>query len=86
MFRLQKQDLYALIRALRLLYKMDFTQLRQSPGFNLEQLENIKTRKGHPIYSIRITRSFRALLTIEEDYLRFISLHPNHDSAYKKKK
>ncbi len=83
MFTLQKQELYALIKTFRLLSKMDFNQLRQSSGFNFEQLKNIKTRKGRPIYSIRITRSFRALLTIDGEYLRFISLHPDHDSAYK---
>jgi hypothetical protein len=63
---------------------MDFDQLRSSSGLNLEQVEKTKTSKGNPIYSIRITRSFRAILSIEGDDLRFISLHPDHDSAYKR--
>jgi hypothetical protein len=62
---------------------MDFNQLRSSSGLNLEQIKKTKTKKGNPIYSIRITRSFRAILSIDGDYLRFISLHPDHDSAYK---
>ncbi len=62
---------------------MDFDQLRRSPGHNLEHMKNMKTRKGNPINSIRITRSFRAVISIDSDYLRFISLHPDHDSAYK---
>ena len=84
LFKLEKNELYALIKTLRTLSRMDLDQLRRSSGLNLEHLKNTKTRKGNPIYSIRITRSFRAILSIEGEYLRFISLHPDHDSAYKK--
>ncbi len=84
LFNLEKNELYALIKTVRTMSRMDFDQLRRSSGLNLEHLKSIKTRKGNPIYSIRITRSFRATLSIERDYLRFISLHPDHDSAYKK--
>ena len=83
LFKLEKKELYSIIKTFRNLSKMDFEQLRSSSGLNLEQIKKAKTRKGNPLYSIRITRSFRALLTIEGDYLRFISLHPDHDSAYK---
>ncbi len=83
-FELEKNELYALIKTFRTLSRMDFDQLRRSSGLNLEHLKSTKTRKGNPIYSIRITRSFRAILSIEGEYLRFISLHPDHDSAYKK--
>jgi hypothetical protein len=84
LFKLEKKELYALIKTFRTLSKIDFDQLRSSSRLNLEQIKKAKTRKGNPLYSIRITRSFRALLSIEGDYLRFISLHPDHDSAYKK--
>ena len=83
LFKLEKNEIYALIKTLRTLFKMDFEQLIRSPGLNLEKIRNIKTRNGNPLYSIRITRSFRAVISIEGDYLRFISLHPDHDSAYK---
>jgi len=84
LFKPQKNEGYFLIKTLRTLSKMDSDQLRRSPGLNLEQIRNMKTRKGNPLYSIRITRSFRAVISIDGDYLRFISLHPDHDSAYKK--
>ncbi|MDL1978920.1 MAG: hypothetical protein LWX52_12630 [Deltaproteobacteria bacterium] len=73
-----------MIKTLRTFSRMDFDQLRRSSELNMEKIKTTKTRKGNPIYSIRITRSFRATLTIEGDYLRFISLHPDHDSAYKR--
>jgi len=84
LFKLEKKELYALIKTLQTLSRMDFDQIRRSSGLNLERKKTMRTRKGNPIYSIRITRSFRATLTIEGDYLRFISLHTDHDSAYKK--
>ncbi|MCF8127127.1 MAG: hypothetical protein K9N10_01320 [Deltaproteobacteria bacterium] len=83
-FTLQKNEGYALIKTFKILSRMDFDQLRRSPGLNLERIKNMKTRKGNSLYSIRITRSFRAVISIQDDYLRFISLHPDHDSAYKK--
>jgi hypothetical protein len=84
LFKLEKKELYALIKTFRTLSKMDFDQVRSSSGLNLERIKKTKTRKGNPLYSIRINRSFRALLSIEGHYLRFISLHPDHDSAYKR--
>ena len=84
LFKLQKNEGYSLIKTLRTLSRMDFDQLRRSPGLNLERIKNMKTRKDDSLYSIRITRSFRAIVSIEGDYLRFISLHPDHDSTYKK--
>jgi hypothetical protein len=76
LFKPQKKELYALIKTFRTLSRMDFDQLRSSSGLNLEHVKITKTRKGNSIYAIRITRSFRAILSIEGDYLRFISLHP----------
>ena len=84
LFKLERNELITFIKTLKTLSKMDFDQFRRSPGLNLEKLKNMKTTKGLPIYSIQITRSFRAILSMEGDYLRFISLHPGHDSAYRK--
>ncbi len=82
LFKLQKNQLHALIKSLKKLSKLDFDQLRRSSGFNLEKIRSLKTSRDGAIYSIRISKSFRATLTIDGDYLRFISLHPDHDSAY----
>ena len=84
LFKLEKKELHILIKTLRTLSRMDFDQIRRSSGLNLEKIGTLKTRKGKSLYSIRVSRSFRATLTIEGNYLRFISLHADHDSAYKK--
>ncbi|MBW1938357.1 MAG: hypothetical protein JRI67_06260 [Deltaproteobacteria bacterium] len=84
LFRLGKKEFHILIKTLRTLSRMDFDQIRRSSGLHLEKIGILKTRKGKSLYSIRVSRSFRATLTIEDNYLRFISLHADHDSAYKK--
>lgn len=85
LFRLEKKELHALIRTLRRCAKMDFQQFMQSSGLNVEKIKSMQTEQGHSIYSLRISRSFRATFTVQEDFLRFIGLHPDHDSAYRQK-
>ena len=52
-------------------------------GLNWEVLFNQKTATGGIIASIRITGKSRARVTRDGAFMRFISLHPDHDSAYK---
>jgi len=52
-------------------------------GLNWEILQGKKSADDNPIASIRISASFRALVSRKDDFMRFISLHPDHDSAYK---
>lgn len=84
MFRLEKKELHALIRTLRRCARMDFQQFIQSSGLNAEKIKSMKTEQGHSVYSLRVSRSFRATFTVQGDFLRFIALHPDHDSAYGK--
>jgi len=50
-------------------------------GLNWEPLEQ-KTRSGRPIATIRVTKKYRARVTRRDEFMIFISLHPDHDSAY----
>lgn len=51
-------------------------------GINWEPLGQ-RTASGAPIASIRVSGKFRARVTRDGVFMRFISLHPDHDSAYK---
>ncbi|TVQ81436.1 MAG: hypothetical protein EA369_00055 [Bradymonadales bacterium] len=53
-------------------------------GLNWEVIEGQKTAKGGVIASIRITQKSRARVTRDGKFMRFISVHPDHDSAYEK--
>ena len=83
LFSLDKTQLTAFVKSVKKINKMDLRQVQQSSGLNLEKIKNLKTSNGKTLYSIRMSKSFRAVICIEDDFFRFISLHPDHDSAYK---
>ena len=83
LFSLDKTKLSIFVQSVKKINKMDLRQVQQSSGLNLEKIKNIKTPNGKTLYSIRMSKSFRAVICIEADFIRFISLHPGHDTAYK---
>ena len=83
LFSLDKTKLSSFVQSVKKINKMDLRQFQQSSGLNLEKIKNIKTPNGKTLYSIRMSKSFRAVICIEDDFIRFISLHPDHDTAYK---
>ena len=83
LFSLDKTKLSIFVQSVKKINKMDLRQVQQSSGLNLEKIKNIKTPNGKTLYSMRMSKSFRAVICIEDDFIRFISLHPHHDSAYK---
>ena len=54
----------------------------QKRGLNWESIDGQKTKSGKSIASIRISEKFRARVCRDGKLVRFISLHPDHDSAY----
>jgi hypothetical protein len=55
----------------------------QKRGLNSEPIAGQTTGSGKTIASIRISKKFRARVCRDGKFMRFISLHPDHDSAYK---
>lgn len=54
----------------------------QKRGLNWEPIDGQETATGKKIASIRISGKFRARVCRDGNFMRFISLHPDHDSAY----
>jgi hypothetical protein len=54
----------------------------QKRGLNWEPIAGQFTRSGKTIASIRISRKFRARVCRDGKFMRFITLHPDHDSTY----
>ncbi len=54
----------------------------QKRGLNWEPIEGQKTASGKTIASIRVSGKFRARVCRDGNFMRFISFHPDHDSAY----
>ncbi len=54
----------------------------QKRGLNWEPIAGQRTGSGKTIASIRISKKFRARVCRDGKFMRFISLHPDHDSTY----
>lgn len=80
-FALERTTLSQVVDVLDRLRKMDWIDVYRSPGLKWERIGRTAPN-GEPLYSLRITQKVRAVGFREGDYLRLVSLHPDHDSAY----
>jgi hypothetical protein len=83
LFRLTKEQQTSLLGTLRKLSQMTWRQLYQDPGLKWESITSRKGFQREHLYSFRLGKGFRAIAFREGDWLTIVSLHPDHDSAYK---
>jgi len=83
LFRLELAELKQVVAALRRLRELEWNTLYRHPGFQREAIEHLKSPNGARVYSLRLSQRIRALAFRDGDFLRFISLHPEYNSAYK---
>jgi hypothetical protein len=81
-FSLESTDLKQVVASLRRLQGLDWSVLYRHSGFRWEAIEHLKAPNGATVYSLRLGQRIRALAFREGEFLRFVSLHPEHDSAY----
>lgn len=81
-FALDAAELKQVVAALRRLRQMEWDVVYSHPGLNWEAVDHIKTATGAKACSIRLSRKIRAIGYREGEFLRLVSLHPDHDSAY----
>jgi hypothetical protein len=82
-FALQKEEFIATKNTLRKLSSMDWNQVYHNKGLKWEKIQSIKTNKGRELYTIRLSKKHRAVVYREGEFMIFVSLHPDHGSAYK---
>jgi hypothetical protein len=83
-FALEAAELKQVVATLRRLRAMDWNTLYTHTGLNWEAVDHVKPPNGAKAHSLRVSRKVRALAYRDGDFLRFISLHPDHDSAYER--
>ena len=72
-----------MIAPLRRLHELDWTTLFRHTGFHWEAIEHLKAPpNGAKVYSLRLNQRIRALAFRDGALWRFLSLYPDHDSAY----
>lgn len=83
-FRLEADDLKQVVASLRRLRDLEWNSLFRHTGFRWEAIEHLKGPGGARAYSIRLSQRIRAVAFRDGDFLRLVSLHPDHDSAYER--
>ena len=80
--RLDGPTLKQVVGSLQRLRGLDGNAVYRHPGFKWEAIRHIRTPNGATAYSLRLSEKIRAIAYRDGDFLRIISLHPDHDSAY----
>ena len=83
-FRLEVSELKQVVGSLRRLRGLDWGTLYRHTGFKWEAIRHIRAPNGATACSLRLSEKIRAIAYREGDFLRIISLHPDHDSAYER--
>lgn len=83
LFALQKIDQLGVLNTLRKISAMTWRQIHEDSGLRWEAVISRKGPQGERLYSFRITKGFRGVAFRENVWMRILSLHPDHDSAYK---
>ena len=80
LFRLELSELRQVVASLQRLRALDWNSLYRHTGFKWEATRHIPTPNGTTAYSLRLSERIRAIAYRDGDFLRIISLHPDHDS------
>ena len=82
LFKLSKSEQRNILNTLRKLANMTWQQVYIEHGLKWEAILSKKGPGGKKLYSFRIGKGFRGVAYRDGLWLRLLSLHPDHDSAY----
>ncbi|OGP49045.1 MAG: hypothetical protein A2Y79_01500 [Deltaproteobacteria bacterium RBG_13_43_22] len=80
---LPKKDQGNILGTLSKLTKMNWDQIYMDRGLKWEVILSRTGPQRDRLYSFRIGEGFRGVAYRQGDWLRILSLHPDHDSAYR---
>lgn len=83
LFSLQKNEQLALIKSLKKISNLTWDILYKDQGLKWEAIISKTTKTNGRIYSFRFSQKYRVLALREGSFLRLLTLHTDHDSAYK---
>lgn len=83
---LQKPERNAAIDTLNKIRQLTWSQLYRDSGLKWAKISSIKPPPGvDSIYSLRMTQSRRATAYRDGNFIRLLSIAPDHDSTYGRK-
>ena len=86
LFALEKPERLAALETLSKLRRLTWNQLYRDSGIKWEKISSVRPPAGiDSLYSLRITRVRRATAYRDGEFIRLLTIAPDHDSAYGKK-
>jgi hypothetical protein len=83
---LQKPERQAALETLNKLRRMTWNQVYRDQGLKWEKIVSVTPPAGVAVvYSLRITQSRRATAYRDGDFIRLLTISPDHDATYGKK-
>jgi len=83
---LQKAERNSAIDTLKKIRQLTWSQMYRDNGLKWEKISSVKPPHGiESIYSLRITQSRRCTAYREREFMRLLTVAPDHDSTYGKK-
>lgn len=82
LFSLGQPEQLAVLRTLHKISRLTWEQVYRDKGLHWELIHSRKGPGNTKLYSLRITQKCRAIAYREQEWMRILSLHPDHDSAY----
>lgn len=83
LFKLDKTEQLALIRTLKKINQLTWPELYSDRGLKWETILTKQIKTNERIYSFRFSQKYRGTAIRQGDFLRLLTLHVDHDSAYK---
>jgi hypothetical protein len=80
---LEKEEQLAVLHCCGKLAKMDWDAIYRDKGIRWELIQSRTGRNQERLYSIRMSRKVRAVVKRSGDFIEFLTLHADHDSAYR---
>ena len=83
---LQKPERHAALDTLHKICQLTWNQVYRDQGLKWEKITSVRPAQGiDAIYSLRITQARRATVYREADFIRLLTIAPDHDATYGKK-
>jgi hypothetical protein len=83
---LEKSERERVTDTFRKIRQLTWDQVYRDPGLKWEKITSVKPPQGmDAIYTLRVTKSRRAIACRQGNYMRLLTIAPHHDAAYGKK-
>lgn len=82
LFNLEKVEQTAFLKTCKKLRQTNWVMIYKDRGLKWEEITTKRTTSGDKVFSIRFSQKYRATVTRSENFMIFMTIHVDHDSAY----